>query len=185
MLNRWSDTAQGYFFTVVTMLIWGSFSLLSRVSVHWHIQVWDLLALRFAFAALILIPILIYKKDFRFLFDYRAVILALVGSIGYCCFVYSGFAHAPVVHGIVLLNGLFPVFTAVMAYLFLKQPFDQHTKISLSIIASTVVVMCALIANVNYHFNIGDVYFIGSAICWAGFSVLLRQWTFTAWQVMV
>lgn len=183
--NKLSTNIQGYIFTIITMVIWGSFSLLSRVSAKWNIQIWDLLALRFAIAGLILLPILYYKKDYRFLFDYRSVILALVGSIGYCSLVYSGFYYSPVVHGVILLNGLFPIFAAIMAFVFLKQPFDKHTKISMTIISITFAVMCFLILKVDYHFNIGDLFFIGSAICWASFSILLRKWTFTAWQAMV
>lgn len=180
-----SPTVQGYIFTVITMLIWGSFSLLSRLSAKWQIQVWDILALRFGLAALILLPILIYKKDYRFLFDYRAVILACVGSIGYCVFVYSGFFYAPVVHGVVLLNGLFPVFTAILSYLFLKQPFDSNSKLSIAIISITVLLMGGLMLQTGQHFNQGAIFFIGSAMCWAVFSILLKRWTFTAWQAMV
>lgn len=180
-----SPTVQGYIFTVITMLIWGSFSLLSRLSAKWNIQVWDILALRFGLAALILLPILIYKKDYRFLFDYRAVILACVGSIGYCVFVYSGFFYAPVVHGVVLLNGLFPVFTAILSYLFLKQPFDLNSKLSIAIISLTVLLMGGLMLQTGQHFNQGAIFFIGSAMCWAVFSILLKRWTFTAWQAMV
>lgn len=180
-----SPSVQGYIFTVITMLIWGSFSLLSRLSAKWHIQVWDILALHFGLAALILIPILIYKKDYHFLFDYRAMILALIGSVGYCIFVYSGFFYAPVVHGVVLLNGLFPVFTAIMAYLFLKQPFDLNSKLSIAIISITVLLMGGLMLLTGQRFNQGAIFFIGSAMCWAGFSILLKRWAFTAWQAMV
>lgn len=35
------------------------------------------------------------------------------------------------------------------------------------------------------RFNQGAIFFIGSAMCWAGFSILLKRWAFTAWQAMV
>lgn len=183
--NQLSPSTQGYIFTVITMLIWGSFSLLSRVSAQWNIQIWDLLALRFGIASLILIPILLYKKDYQFLFSYRSMIIALVGSIGYCIFVYAGFYLSPVVHGVILLNGLFPILAGIMAWIFLKQPFDKHTKISMTIIISTFILMATLIMQTEYHFSIGDIFLICSAMCWAGFSILLRKWKFTAWQAMV
>lgn len=183
--NQLSPNTQGYIFTIITMLIWGSFSLLSRVSAQWNIQIWDLLALRFTVASLILLPILYYKKDYHYLLSYRSMLIALVGSVGYCVFVYLGFYYAPVVHGVILLNGLFPILAGIMAWIFIKQPFDRHTKISMIIIISTFILMSFLVVRTNYHFSIGDVFFVGSAICWAGFSVLLKKWKFTAWQVMV
>lgn len=183
--NQLSHNTQGYIFTIITMLIWGSFGLLSRISAEWNIQVWDLLALRFAIASLILLPIILYKKDYQFLFSYRSMLLALVGSVGYCIFVYAGFYLSPVVHGVILLNGLFPIFAGIMAWIFLKQPFDKHTRISMTIIFCTVLLMASLVAQGNYHFGIGDIFLICSALCWAGFSILLRKWKFTAWQAMV
>ncbi len=44
------------------MCIWGGFTLFARLNAQWHISAWDIAALRFAIAFLILMPILIYKK---------------------------------------------------------------------------------------------------------------------------
>ena len=44
------------------------------------------------------------EKDYQFLFDFKLLILALVGSIGYCIFVYNGFFYAPVAHGVVFFK---------------------------------------------------------------------------------
>lgn len=183
--NQLSHNTQGYIFTIITMLIWGSFGLLSRISAEWNIQVWDLLALRFAIASLILLPIILYKKDYQFLFSCRSILLALVGGVGYCIFVYGGFYISPVVHGVILLNGLFPIVAGIMAWFFLKQPFDKNTKISMIIIICTVVLMSTLVMQGTYKLSIGDIFLMCSALCWAGFSVLLRKWEFTAWQAMV
>lgn len=179
-----SPIVQGYLFTFITMLIWGSFSLFARLNAYWHIQPWDILALRFALGFVILAPILWYKKQYHFLWDYRAVLLAVVGSVGYCALAYSGFFYAPVVHGVVFLNGTFPIFAAIIAYLFLKQSIDGHTKISMIIILTTCIIMSILMSQDTQGFGIGDFFFICSAICWGTFSVLLRQWKFSAWQTM-
>ena len=53
---------QGYVYVFITMLIWGGFTLTSRLNVRWGIEAWDITALRFALAFVILMPILIYKK---------------------------------------------------------------------------------------------------------------------------
>lgn len=183
-LASMTDEQQGYFFTLITMLIWGSFSLIARLNAYWQIQVWDVLAMRFGIAALILMPILWLKQDYRFLFDYRMVLLALSGSIGYCVFVYSGFFYAPVVHGVVFLNGTFPLFAALIAYLMLGQKVDRQTGIGLSIIVITLTLMTVMMSIKDGGFGVGDAMFIGSAVCWGLFSVLLRRWSFTPWQVM-
>lgn len=179
-----TDEQQGYLYTVITMLIWGSFSLLARMNAYWNIQIWDILLLRFTIAAAVLLPILWFKKDLKFLFDYRIICLALTGSLGYCILVYSGFFYAPVVHGVVFLNGTFPLFTALLAYFLLGETVNRQSAIGLGIIILTLILMTIIMAYQPSGFNIGDMMFIGSAICWGLFSALLRKWKFSAWHIM-
>lgn len=179
-----SPKTQGYLLVLFTMCVWGSFSLLSRVTVHWQVSVWDVIAMRFGFAALILIPILWQQKNWHFLFNHRAFILAMMGGMVYSCMVYTAFSLSPVVHGAVFLNGLIPVTTAFLLWLFFRVKPDINTKIALIIISLTLLAMSVMIVMGAYHFNIGDVIFVSCAFCWSGFSVLLREWKFTPWQTM-
>lgn len=179
-----SDEQQGYLFTFITMCIWGAFGLMARMNAYWQIQIWDVLLLRFGIAAAVLLPILWWKKDYRFLFDFKMVVLALTGSIGYCVFVYSGFFYAPVAHGVVFLNGTFPLFAALIGYLMLRQPIDRQTGIGLSIIVITLLFMTVSMIIGDGHFGRGDLMFIASGLCWGLFSVLLRKWSFSAWHIM-
>ncbi len=51
--------SQGYLFVLITMCIWGGFTIFSRLNAHWHVSMWDLVAMRFAIASVILVPVLI------------------------------------------------------------------------------------------------------------------------------
>ncbi|WP_323842825.1 DMT family transporter [Moraxella sp. Pampa] len=182
--ERLSPKTQGYLLVLFTMFVWGSFSLLSRVTVRWQVAVWDIIAMRFTLAAIILMPILLIKQEWRFLFRWHAVILAIIGGVGYSCLVYTGFSLAPVVHGAVFLNGMIPVATTLLLWLIFKVRPDTDTKLALIIIIATLIVMSSMIAMGAYHFNVGDVIFLACAFCWAGFSILLKEWQFTPWQSM-
>ena len=103
-----SPRSQGYVFIAITMCIWGGFTIFSRLNAHWHISAWDITALRFAIAFVILMPILIYKKDLAFLCTKQSVILALIGGVGYCLTAYSAFLYAPAAHAAIFLNGCIP-----------------------------------------------------------------------------
>lgn len=175
---------QGYLLVFFTMCVWGSFSLFARVNVHWQVSIWDVIAMRFAFAGMILLPVVWYRRHWHFLFDWRAFVLAMLGGVGYSSLVYTAFTLAPVVHGAVFLNGMIPVATALLlAVCFGVRP-DTNTKIALAIIIATLIAMSAMILSGAYHFNVGDVIFIACAFCWAGFSILLKEWRFTPWQTM-
>lgn len=176
---------QGYVFVFITMCIWGGFTIFSRLNAHWHISAWDLVAMRFAIAFTILMPILIYKKDLAFLWHPRAVILALTGGLAYCFTVYTAFLHAPAAHAAIFLNGFIPLCTAVAAYVFFKQTFDKHTWLSLIIMLSALAVMSYLMLHEQASsFGLGDLLFFFSAVWWGLFTVLLKQWQLSAWHAM-
>ena len=176
---------QGYLFVCITMCIWGGFTILSRLNLHWHVSAWDLVAMRFAIAFIILMPVLVYKKDLAFLWHPRPVILALTGGLAYCLTVYTAFLHAPAAHAAIFLNGCIPLCTAVAAYLLFKQPFDKHTWLSLSIMLSALALMSYLMLHEQASaFGLGDILFFLSAVWWGIFTVLLKQWKLSAWYSM-
>ena len=176
---------QGYIFVLITMCIWGGFTILSRLSAKWGIVAWDLTALRFAFAFSILVPILLYQRNYQFLFKKQAIVLALIGGIGYCVTVYSGFYFSPAAHAAIFLNGFIPVCTALAAWLIYKQPFDRHMWVSIGVISISLIAMTyLLLMNSRQPFGVGDVLFVLGAVCWGVFSVLLRESNMTAWQAM-
>ncbi|WP_130803641.1 DMT family transporter [Acinetobacter ihumii] len=180
-----SPRAQGYAFVAITMCIWGGFTIFSRLNAQWHISAWDITALRFAIAFVILMPILIYKKDLAFLCRKESVILALIGGVGYCLTAYSAFLYAPAAHAAIFLNGCIPLCTALAAYLLFRQPFDRHTWWSVGIMLAAIALMSYLMSKDGQsHFGVGDVLFVVSAIWWGIFTVLLKQWKLSAWHSM-
>lgn len=180
-----SPKSQGYLYVLVTMCVWGGFTLLSRLNATWNISAWDVTALRFALAFCILMPILIYRKNTDFLWHKEPVILALFGGVAYCLSAYSAFIYAPAAHAAIFLNGCIPLCTAVAAFLIYKQPFDRHIWASLSIMMLALALMGYLLSQQSGNpFGIGDGLFFLAAVWWGIFTVLLRQSTLTAWQAM-
>lgn len=180
-----SSKMQGYLFVFISMCIWGGFTIFSRLNAQWHISAWDITALRFALAFIILMPILFYKKDMAFLWKKESVILAMIGGVAYCVTSYTAFTYAPAAHAAIFLNGCIPLCTALAAYLLFRQPFDRHIWLSLIIMMISIAIMSYLLSQQSAHpFGLGDGLFFLSAIWWGVFTVLLRQSSLTAWQAM-
>lgn len=175
----------GYVYVAITMCIWGGFTITSRLNAIWHISAWDITALRFGLAFCILMPILIYKKDTKFLFKKEPFILAMLGGVVYCLTSYSAFHYVPAAHAAIFLNGCIPLTTAVAAYLLFKEPFDKHTWVSLSIMLCAISGMSFLMyRETGVAFGFGDFLFFLSAVWWGIFTVLLKQWKLSAWHAM-
>lgn len=180
-----SAKTQGYLFVLITMCIWGGFTLTARLNALWNISAWDIVALRFALAFLILIPILLYRKDTAFLLKKQPFVLAMFGGVGYCLFAYSAFHYAPTAHAAIFLNGCMPICTAIAAWILMRQAFDRHTWVSLVIMLSALASMSILMyQETGVALGFGDFLFFVSAILWAVFTVLLRKWQLSAWHVM-
>lgn len=180
-----TSRSQGYLYVAITMCIWGGFTITSRLNAIWHISPWDITALRFTLAFLILMPILLYKNDTAFLFKKEPFILAMIGGVAYCLTCYSAFQFVPAAHAAVFLNGCIPLCTALAGFILYKQPFDQHTWLSLGIMLSAILVMSILMyEETGVAFGIGDLLFVLAAVLWGTFTVLLRQWKLSAWHSM-
>ncbi|KAA8733699.1 DMT family transporter [Acinetobacter qingfengensis] len=180
-----SSKTQGYFYVLITMSIWGGFTILSRLNAQWHISAWDITAIRFALASLILMPILVYRKDTAFLWKKEPIVLALFGGVGYCLTVYSAFLYAPAAHGAIFLNGCIPLFTAIAAYVLYRQPFDRHMWLSLVIMLLSLGGMAYLLTLHNHTaLGLGDALFVLGALCWGIFTSLLRRTHLSAWHAM-
>ena len=180
-----TSRSQGYLYVAITMCIWGGFTITSRLNAIWHISPWDITALRFTLAFLILMPILLYKKDTAFLFKKEPFILAMIGGVAYCLTCYSAFQFVPAAHAAVFLNGCIPLCTALAGFILYKQPFDRHTWLSLGIMLSAIFVMSILMyEETGVAFGIGDLLFVLAAVLWGTFTVLLRQWKLSAWHSM-
>ncbi|MFT4021875.1 MAG: DMT family transporter [Acinetobacter sp.] len=176
---------QGYLCVLITMLIWGGFTILSRLNAVWHISAWDIVALRFMVGFCVLMPILILRRDTAFLWRKEPIVLGLIGGVAYCLTVYSAFHFVPAAHAAIFLNGCIPLCTAVAAYFILKQPFDRHTWISLIIMMLALLGMSILMyQQTHVAFNMGDGLFFLAAIWWGLFTVLLRRWKLSAWHAM-
>lgn len=176
---------QGYLYVLIAMMIWGGFTLTSRVSVKWGIEAFDITALRFALAFTILMPILIYKKDTAFLWRKKPFILAMIGGLGYCLTSYSAFHYVPAAHAAIFLNGFIPLCTAFAGFLLFKDAFDKHTWLSVIIMITSISIMSFLMyQETGVAFGFGDLLFVLSAMWWGIFSVLLRQWKLSAWHAM-
>lgn len=182
--SRLSAPVQGYIFVVITMVIWGGFSLFARLNASWGISAWDIIAIRFSVSALILLPLLIYQKSHHFLWSKKSASLAIFGGFGYSMLVYSAFLIAPVAHGAVFLNGMIPVATALLMLFWLKKRPDNNTKVALAIIILTLIGMTALMVMTGQSFGVGDGLFVLCAFSWGIYGILVKESKLTAWQVM-
>jgi drug/metabolite transporter (DMT)-like permease len=179
-----SDVRNGYLFGFVTVSLWAGFVLLSRTAEANGLNGFDLTALRFGTATLFLLPARLFWHRVP-LFNRQMLALAATGGIGYAVCVYSAFHFAPASHGAVLLSGILPFFVTLMAWLVLKEIPSRARVMALAVIGIGVLCLARYsIGNLHQSWP-GDLLLITSSALWGLYTVLVKRWGKTPWDITI
>lgn len=176
-----SSSRSGYFYAGACVLIWAGFVLLSRVAGKTALNGFDLTALRFGTAAVLLFPAWLFWKRVP-LFNRRMLVLAATGGIGYAIVVYTSFRYAPAAHGAVLLSGILPFFVAVLAWRVLQQPLSPNLRKALLLIALGVGGLALHSLHDLASSWPGDLMMIAASFLWGLYTVLVKKWGYSPWD---
>ncbi len=174
----------GYFFAAGAVLIWSGFVLVARMGGTSELNAFDITALRFGVASLVLLPLWLFWKRVP-LFNKTMLSLALTGGIGYSTVVYFAFKHAPAAHGAVLISGLLPFFVPLMAFILLHEPLRRNLRIALPIIALGMICLGVDIFSRSENTLPGDLLLITSSLIWALYTILAKRSGFGAWETAI
>lgn len=175
-----STQRSGYVAALVVIVCWSGFNIVSRLGGRSELTPFDLAALRFGIAALLMMPLFVrvaVTLTSRVLYQYACI--AMTGSLGYALFAYNGFSLAPAAHAGVLVNGGIPVLTAVIGWLVLGKRPSQRTIVALAIAVSGIVMIGLhgfMHPDLAGQAWLGDLFFLGAAFAWAIAGMLMRHW---------
>ena len=151
--------------------------MVARLGVTTSLTPWDIAALRFGVAGLILTPVLLRKG---LAFDRLGWIglfaLTLGGGAPMVLLVATGLLFAPAAHAGVLFPGVMPLMVAVLAAAVLKERFSLTKTIGLCLILAGVLMMVWQAgATLGARQNIGHLLFLAAAFLWACYTVAMRR----------
>ncbi len=179
----------GYFYAVITLLIWSSFVVVSRYGSKGILTPFDIAALRIGSAALALSPWWLprlFRPEQRRLSIVQSVTLALLAGIAYPLVAYTGFVFAPASHGAVLISGMLPFFTSVLAIFMLRERRSHVRLAGLALIMVGVATLLAhsmALAGSGRNVLLGDALLLLASMLWSLFTVLLKHWKVRAFDV--
>lgn len=180
-LSSLSPHYRGYTFAAITVCLWASFVWLSRLAGPSGLNSFDLTALRFGVATVILLPVWWWMRVR--LFTGEMLALALTGGIGYALLAYSGFRFAPAAHGAVLLSGVLPFFVTLVAWQRLGERPSGRRVLALMVIAAGVASLAEhSVAGLRDTWP-GDLMMVAASFVWALYTVLVKQSGKGPWEV--
>lgn len=177
----------GYLYAALTLLIWSGFLIVSRLGGKSPLNPFDITALRLAGAAFTLAPWWIPRvlhPQLRQLAPWKAGVFALLAGILYPLIAYTGLRFAPASHGAVLIAGMLPFFTTMLTIFLLKE-LPNKTRIAGLVLILTGVLALLLSGKgqTNAMMLQGDVLLLTGSLVWSLFTVLLKRWQASAFEV--
>jgi drug/metabolite transporter (DMT)-like permease len=174
-----SNYLKGAAFGFAAASIWASWSVVTRLAVTTSLDAWDIAALRFGVAGLLLSPITLRVglAPERLGWLGLAVIIAGLGA-PYALAAAGGLLFAPARDQGALNPGCMPLFVALIAAIVLGEKLSTARKLGLSLIlagALSIVAWHARGAVWSSSRTFGDALFLFAAFLSAGFTVVMRR----------
>ncbi len=160
---------------VLSVLLFASFTLVSRLGFSSRLGLVDLAALRFGIGGTLLFPVFL-RADLRGVPRRDLVGLALSGGLGFALLAYTGFSLAPAAHGAVLLHGTLPLFTfAIMRATSGRSGSGSRTA-GIVLIALGIALMASdSLAVASPRQLLGDAFLLFASLSWSSYGVLSKR----------
>jgi drug/metabolite transporter (DMT)-like permease len=170
------SSRRGYIALFVTLLIWGSTFLITKVVLR-EIGPLILTGLRFIIAFAVLAP-LAARTGFRpaAIFHPDYLLLGLSGTAMFYTFQNVGLNYTSV-SSTVLIQSCIPAMTAVMAVIFLKERLTPRQILGIGMVTLGVIVvgLTSRGGSESYNPPLGNLLILGSAVAWSVYTILGRR----------
>jgi drug/metabolite transporter (DMT)-like permease len=174
-----STYLKGAVFGLAAASIWAGWSVFTRLAVTTGLDAWDIAALRFGVAGLLLSPV-VMRRGFapdRLGWLGLAAIIAGLG-VPYVLAAAGGLRFAPASDQGALNPGCMPLFVALIAAIVLGERLSRARKLGLSLIVAGALIIVggrAWGAAWSASRTLGDALFLVAAFLSAGFTVVMLQ----------
>ena len=167
----------GAMWGIFAISIWVGWILFTRHGVTTSLSPFDLTALRFGCAGLLLLPIVIRDGFGLRLLGYRTWLIICAGAgVPYVLIASSGLLYAPAAHAGALIPGTMPLWAALLAIWFLREHIMGLRRVGLILIPIGIIIFVgAGLTNIESGNWRGHLLFLTAAFCWASFTVAMRH----------
>ena len=166
----------GIICALLVVILWSSFHSISRLGVQTSLSPYDLVALRLGVGGVLMLPVAL-KYGLGHLKFWQAIVLAMLAGPGFALLAFTGYQFSPAAHGAAILAGAIPLFTAPLAWFFLKERLSTWQLSGLIVILTGVAIL------VGDGFGglvgltwLGDLLFFIGLADWAVFTLLAKSW---------
>jgi drug/metabolite transporter (DMT)-like permease len=167
---------RGALYGLAAVSIWSGWIVVARLGLRTSLTPWDIAALRFGLAGLLLLPYVLNRGFALERLGWMGLAAIVLGGGAPVLLANAGLQFAPAAHAGALFPGVMPLAVAILAAAILHEPFTDTKKIGFVLILLGVFgIAWGTGAAVNSRQSIGHALFLGSALAWACYTVAMRR----------
>jgi drug/metabolite transporter (DMT)-like permease len=171
-----TEYIRGALYGLAAVTIWSGWIVVARLGLRSSLTPWDIAALRFGVAGLLLLPYVMRKGIALERLGWIGLAAIVIGGGAPVLLANAGLLFAPAAHAGALFPGVMPLAVALLAAAFLHEPFTAAKKIGFVLILSGVFgIAWGAGGEVGSGQPIGHALFLGSAVAWACYTVAMRR----------
>ncbi len=168
---------RGALYGLAAVSIWSGWIVVARLGLKGSLTPWDIAALRFGVAGLLLLPYVLSRGVALDRLGWIGLAAIVLGGGAPVLFANAGLMFAPAAHAGALFPGVMPLAVAVLAAVFLSEPFTAAKKIGFVLILFGVFAIAWTAGGdaINSSQSIGHALFLASALAWAFYTIAMRR----------
>jgi drug/metabolite transporter (DMT)-like permease len=171
-----AEYVRGALYGLAAVAIWSGWIVVARLGLQTSLTPWDIAALRFGVAGLLLLPYIVNKGSALERLGWLGLAAIVLGGGAPVLLANAGLLFAPAAHAGALFPGVMPLAVAILAALILHEPFTLAKKLGFVLILLGVFCIAAgAVEPFGSAQTLGHAMFLGSALAWACYTVAMRR----------
>jgi drug/metabolite transporter (DMT)-like permease len=167
---------RGAVYGLAAVSIWSGWIVVARLGLRTSLTPWDIAALRFGVAGLLLLPY-VFNKGLAFdRLGWVGLTAIVLGGAAPVFFANWGLLFAPAAQAGALFPGVMPLMVALLAAALLREEFTSTKKLGFAFILPGVL---AIVWGSSSEFgswqNVGQGLFLSAGLAWAFYTVAMRK----------
>lgn len=171
-----AEYLRGALYGLAAVSIWSGWIVVARLGLQSSLTPWDIAALRFGVAGLLLLPYIVNKGLALERLGWIGLAAIVLGGGAPVLLANAGLLFAPAAHAGALFPGVMPLAVAILAALILHEPFTGTKKLGFALILlGAFGITWGTGGVIDSRQTIGHALFLGSALAWACYTVAMRR----------
>lgn len=168
--------ARGALYGIAAVSIWSGWIVVARLGLLTSLTPWDIAALRFGVAGVLLLPYVLSRGLARERLGWIGLAAIVLGGGAPVLLANTGLLFAPAAHAGALFPGVMPLMVAALAAVALREAFTGAKALGFALILPGVFgIAWGTGGSIGSQQNIGHALFLGSALAWACYTVAMRH----------